>query len=139
MYGKLLYVVLASCFFGSTVRAAENISCPDTIRFASVNIEENAIPSGYGVLTSGRSIKLTGENMYDGPPEREASLIPRSEKSRQGEEVAVWKFEGEYPLGKFISCDYAYGLVRLTRRVDDAASSCSAVSAPRKATRFNCE
>lgn len=70
--------------------------------------------------------------------------MPHSDKPGKDGSTAVWTFEGDYSQGKYLSCDYAGGVVRMAQRADDAVKLCTVVS--RKSgkpaalqVRFRCE
>jgi hypothetical protein len=56
---------------------------------------------------------------------------------------ATWIFEGEYPKGKWISCEYGQGAVKLYAEVPGNTRSCTLVKQPETnktnfQARFSC-
>lgn len=102
--------------------ANDSLVCPESIRVSSATVTLESVPAGFDVHVPKSLLRLTGFNVYDGPPEQGAALKPHSEKSGN----TLWRFEGGYPQGVFVSCDYSNGVVRLTRRASDSVASCSA-------------
>jgi hypothetical protein len=122
--------------------AGEDIVCPNRVRLASGNVVPEDVPSGYKTFVSDTPVGLTGVSVFDGPPEDGAALKPSSVTSH--EEIIRWRFEGSYEKGKWASCDYANGLIRLTRQVQEPTSSCTAAvrkSGPHKTieAKFTCK
>lgn len=114
--------VLIPLLFSNACAAGNSFVCPDSVRISSATITLESAPAGFDVFVPKSLVRLSGFNVYDGPPEQGAELKPHSTTSRN----AVWKFEGGYPQGVFLSCDYNNGAVRLTTRADGAVTSCSA-------------
>lgn len=118
-------LLAGSCF-------GQNISCPETVRVASATLESSDVPAGHKVIVSKSPVRLTGINAFNGPPEDGAVLVPKSERSSRSASTATWKFEGDYPQGKFVSCDYAQGLIRVAARLEDTVSTCTGSTRPTK-------
>lgn len=120
----LAYIFPAACF------ADVSFVCPESAHLASGVVAADSIPEGFQGEVSKTVVRLSGINMFDGPPEQGAALVPHSETKRKGGagEVSVWRFEGEYPDGKYISCDYGRGLFRIFSRVGDSIRSCAATT-----------
>jgi len=104
--------------------AGENMICPDKVRLASGSVVSEDVPPGYKSLVSPSIVRLTGVTVFDGPPEDGAVLKPAS-FSRNGERIK-WIFGGTNEKGKWISCDYADGLIRLVKQIGDPTSYCTA-------------
>lgn len=119
---------------GTTAASAAALECPATVRLDAPKASASGIPAGTEIVVDARPLRLTGYNFFDGPPAQGAALVPTSDKPAKGakgvkgESTATWVFEGDYPQGKFASCDYAGGTVRLVQRMDDAAKRCMATS-----------
>ena len=117
--------------------------CPSTVRLApGATVTPNDVPEGYESWVSDSIIHLSGYNLFDGPPKDMAQLKGSDESSKGG--VTTWTLTpGAYPLGVWISCDYAQGLVRIVRRAD-TVTSCTATAEKVKlygslAVRFDCK
>lgn len=54
-----------------------------------------------------------------------ADLKPSLTRKTAGGTIVTWVFEGAYPQGKWLSCEYANGVVSLAKRVVDATNECS--------------
>ena len=113
--------------FGATgyCWSGETMMCPSTVRVASGLIEPKDVPVGFRPIISNLSERLSGGSVFDGPPEQGGSLKPfsSSEKSHR----AKWIFAKEAKYEVWISCDYANGLIRLVKRVQEPVASCTAV------------
>ncbi|MFI8619138.1 STY0301 family protein [Acidovorax sp. NPDC077693] len=110
------------------IGATELLECPATVRLTSPFIQGENLPSGTRILVDTRPLQLTGYNVFDGPPAQGAALIPHTDRPRHGKSIATWNFEGDFPYGKFLSCDYAGGTVRLVKRVNDVVKQCTSQS-----------
>ncbi len=124
--------------------AAEMLDCPATIALDSATIKEKNLGVGFSVLVSDKSLLLSGANVFDGPPEDGAVLKAKNQVKQGAVETLFWQFDGVYPQGKWISCDYAEGFVRLAIKIDDASTRCKVLvgkrNKPEKLTlQFKCE
>lgn len=104
--------------------ANEEMLCPAKVHLVSGNVLSDDIPPDYKSFVSDTTVRLTGITVFDGPPEDGAALKPLS-SSQNGEHIK-WVFEGEYEKGKWFSCDYANGIIRLIRKIREPSSSCMA-------------
>ncbi|GKT23488.1 STY0301 family protein [Acidovorax sp. SUPP3334] len=144
-----LTAALLSGVSAPATAATASLECPATVRLTSPRAEAAGLPAGTEIVLDQSPLRLTGHNVFDGPPAQGAALMPQSDKPAkggkgQGGSTAVWAFEGDYPQGKFLACDYAGGAVRVVQRVDDAVKRCTAQSSTSKnpatlQTRFQCD
>lgn len=124
----------ASAPNGTAAAPAAALECPATVRLDAPKASASGLPAGTEIVLDARPLRLTGYNFFDGPPAQGAALVPTSDKPAKGakggkgDSTATWVFEGDYPQGKFASCDYAGGTVRVVQRMDDAAKRCMATS-----------
>lgn len=68
---------------------------------------------------------LTGAGFMQAPPEKMAYLKPTSTKDQKNSTTVIWKFEGDYPLGKWLTCDYANGAVSMSKEIDKTVTECA--------------
>jgi len=141
---SLSAVAIAALHVVPATAATAALECPATLRLTSPRAEAANLPAGTEIVLDQRPLRLTGHNVFDGPPTQGAALMPQSDKPAKGGSTAVWSFEGDYPHGKFLSCDYAGGAVRMVQRVGDAVKRCTSQSSTSKnpatlQTRFQCE
>lgn len=137
---KVFTLLIAIGVNPSLCFASESYSCPSTVRLVSASIAPEDLPAGYEPLVSNALIRLSGNNLYDGPPKEGAALKPTSYKGN----VTTWMLPGKYPQGVWISCDYAEGLVKAVSRTKDSVTSCVATTEKVKphnilAVRFVCK
>lgn len=99
---------------------APSQACPARVHVASGAVLPADVPAGFQASFSDSQVWLSGFSVFEGPPEKGASLVPDS--SHGG--IATWKFEGPAPDGHWLSCDYANGLIHLAVRAADTAKSC---------------
>ena len=113
--------------------ASQAFVCPAHVRLNPATATVSPAAPGFTPLVSDTPLALTGASAFDGPPEQGAALKPTSERRGAAGSTAVWRFEGSFDAGKWISCDYAQGLVRLTVPVAAATRQCEARTTPAKA------
>lgn len=118
-------LLLIPLLFSQASVADNSFVCPESIRVSSATVTLESVPEGFEVFAPKSLMRLTGFNVYDGPPAQGAALKPHSATARK----ALWKFEGSYPQGVFISCDYGNGIVRLATRAEGGVTSCSVTTA----------
>jgi hypothetical protein len=124
LFIKTAILILAGLATSGVCFASDSYNCPRTVHLASGTVASEDVPPGYESVISNSVIHLSGFSMFDGPPKEGAALKPTSTSS-QGN-VVTWKFEGSFSRGKWISCDYADGLVRVVVRAVDSVTSCVA-------------
>lgn len=138
---KAFLLFVAGLASSTACMAGEVFVCPATVRLASATVAPEDIPAGYEAWVSDSIIRLSGNNLYEGPPKYMAQLKPELSKGN----VTTWMLHpGKYPQGVWVSCDYAGGLVTIASRVSDSATSCVATTERVKphntlAVRFVCK
>lgn len=118
-HSLLLSILITNAYAGEAV-----FHCKDKVRLASGNIVPDDVPPGYKPFISSMINRLTGVSVFDGPPEDGAVLKPFS-VTQKGAQIK-WVLEGPYEKGKWVSCDYADGLIRLVQQIPEPASVCIA-------------
>ena len=113
--GSLLMVLSQTCMADTVVK------CPTRIHLESGQVVLKEVPANFKVGIPQSSFLLFSFGAYDGPPERQASLKPNYKTNSR---ASGWKFEGDFPGGKWLSCDYAEGLIQLGFRLDDSIKQC---------------
>lgn len=122
---QIFYSLTVLSLLVTNVYGAETtFHCKDKIRLASGNVVPDDVPDGYTPFISSSINRLTGVSVFDGPPEDGALLKPFS-VTQKGAQIK-WVFEGSYEKGKWFSCDYADGLIRLIQKIPEPASVCIA-------------
>lgn len=119
---------------GSAASAATTVVCPAVVHLQSGRIAAADVPASFKSTVESTPLLLSGVSVYDGPPEQGAALAPTS-GSRNGDR-STWAFAGPYPDGKWLSCDYADGLVHVSTRADDRSASCDASTVKSGAPRI---
>ncbi len=121
---------LALFFVTSGASATESrFTCPEVVSISAGRLAEDSIPNGYQGLISSAPIRLSGGNLFDGPPNQEAVLVPTFEHPAASKQLpfkdsATWMIEGGASQGLFISCDYGGGVARLFSKISGVVSSC---------------
>jgi hypothetical protein len=101
--------------------AAEPVTwvCPDRVPAVRVSVAE--VPEGWTLQSTDRSLLLTGDMVFDGPPEEGAALKPQW-TSADGRREA-WSLES-LVAPAWVSCEYGGGAIRLIRPVPPGLSWC---------------
>jgi hypothetical protein len=118
---QLACTLLLCVFINAHGAPRERFECPLKLSVDNGPLVLREPPPGFEPLVSHTVVFLTGASAFDGPPADGAMLKPLSATT----EATHWDFGG-VSQGKWLSCDYANGVVRLVRQVDDAVSSCTA-------------
>lgn len=121
--------------------ASQSFVCPAQVRLNAATATVSPAAPGFTPLVSDAPLPLTGASAFNGPPEEGAALKPASERRGAAGSTAVWRFERSsgsshevsINTGKWMSCDYAQGLVRLTVQVHADTKNCEARTVPAKA------
>ena len=121
----LLTVALLLSAASTPTVAQEHIVCPGWVRLAPQETRLQEVPAGYSLFISGSVVRLSGVSAYDGPPEDGAILKPITHGSNSAK--IEWRFNGAFDKGKWLSCDFANGLIRLTREIAKQTVTCTAM------------
>jgi hypothetical protein len=106
--------------------AGQTHMCPPKIALQSASIAPEYLTGGFAPLVDDSVIWLSGANMFDGPP-REGAVLKANTTRREGKtEVLRWDFGNNQQHEKWLSCDYAQGLIRLTLAVGTGYRHCLA-------------
>ena len=113
-----LYLIL----FSQLVFASDmTIDCPSEIPIEHIQI--NASNDAW-VQRIKSPMPLTSAGFMQAPPEKMAYLKPTSTIERKNSTAVIWKFEGEYPMGKWLTCEYANGVVSKSKEIDKNLTEC---------------
>ena len=116
-------VVLSIVTFSQQAFAADQkIDCPANIPAALLQV--TSAPEGWTPFTPS-PLTLTAAAFMQASPEKMAYLKPYSTSENKKNSIVTWKFEGDYPQGKWLTCDYAGGAVSLSKEIDRGISSCT--------------
>lgn len=128
----MLKHIIILCVFGITAthfaHAGGQVECPPTLQVQAMSLVD--VPVGFTPVEPVGLVRLSGGNLYDGPPQQEAALKPFSQQTTKQTRSVTWKLQGEYPDGKWFSCDYAQGTLRIARRLEDASTECQMLAKP---------
>lgn len=128
------FITLLSWIISTTLCLAdEELFCPSKVRLISGNVVLEEGPPDYRSFIPNTIIRLTGVTVFDGPPEEGAVLKPSSQSA--SETRIKWIFEGKYGKGKWFSCDYANGIIKLVKQIREPSANCTAIFV--KAQPFN--
>lgn len=124
MFRTFLKTLLIGAMSFATAGIASDfdVQCPPEIPAGPVRMAtSNETWEGYVPSP----LPLTAAGFMQAPPSMRADLKPSATTKTKSGIVVEWVFEGDYPQGKWLSCDYAGGAVSLAKRIPDAVSVCS--------------
>ncbi len=124
MSKKTLIAAISLLFFSASALAGQTVVCPERLMQQSAQVNAENIPEGFEVMSRPGRLWLSGVSLYDGHPRDNAVLVPDEDSAT----APGWRFEGDYPDGKWLSCDYSMGHVRLYRKLDDSIAQCNVTS-----------
>ncbi len=107
--------------------AGETFTCPDYLALNASPLTGVSLPADARALVAPGRVWLSGASLFDGPPEEQASLVPDNADS---DGPSLWTLASSSPSGYWLSCDYANGLVRITRQLAANSSRCTATASP---------
>lgn len=119
----MLLTATGSCF-------AWGVSCPGSVRLDSAHIAPGDVPAGFQASAgTGETLRLTGASMFEGSSAQGTPLKPAANPTGGSPYEVKINWEKLNSGGKIatLSCDYAYGIVRLLHKVDPAVNSCTAI------------
>lgn len=118
--------MLIAWAIGSQCAFAEDapVSCPLVL---SSELMGPAAVKGDWALFLSAPAKLTGAFFMQSSPEQMEYLKPDSVLRQGKKRIETWMFDGNYPFGKWLACDYADGAVSMSRRLSADVSECSVV------------
>jgi hypothetical protein len=117
------FLILISLFAWLPIHAsADTFSCPQYVTASSANVVE--VPTPWKVYSQSNKLKVVSAGFSDGQPFDMAYLKPYRTHQKGNLTIVRWKFEGPYPKGKWLSCDYEGGLFSLARELPNNLSEC---------------
>jgi hypothetical protein len=122
---RVLPIALMLCFSHAVNAADQVFTCPPTIPAKTVNVVD--APKSW-VATVPNDLRLSGVGFIEGEPTSLAFLKPHSTKNTKRGGVSMWKFEGDVPEGRWLSCSYN-NAVSLSQRIPDSIEQCSVTHA----------
>ena len=114
---SLSLILIARLAFASDM----SVACPPEIPIEHIQISTG---TDAWVQRIKSPMPLTSVGFMQAPPEKMAYLKPSSTIERKNSTSVIWKFEGDYPLGKWMTCDYANGVVSKSKEIDKNLTEC---------------
>lgn len=117
-----LVTIAAMPIFSMPGYAAEHVhKCPEYVSATSASAEA---PASWKVFSQPNKLKAVSAGFSDGPPSDVAYLKPNETRRVGRREIVIWKFEGPYQNGKWLSCDYEGRVVSLAKEIPEETSRC---------------
>jgi hypothetical protein len=120
----MLLSSISILLFGVFCRAAEPITCPDSV---ATRQELTAPVAGWTVMHDDTPHYLAGITFYDGPPAEKASLVYDQITRGKGEQTATWRFAPQSDRQTWLACSYAGTAIELTRTLPPDTTACSVI------------
>ena len=114
----------AAMFISQSFAADQNIACPAEISATSIKIV-NPLDGWTPMIPSALTLSAVG--FMQASPEKMAHLKPFSLHEDKKRVHLTWKFEGDFPQGKWLTCDYAGGVVSISKEVARNTTECAVV------------
>jgi hypothetical protein len=107
---------------GTFCRAAEPITCPETIR---THQELTAPVAGWTAMLDDAPHNLAGITFYDGPPAEKASLVYDRMQRSKGGQTATWSFAPQQQRQTWVACSYSGTAMELSRALPLRIATCA--------------
>lgn len=117
----LMVGIIALPLLSLEAKAADTM-CP---AFIEAQRSVKVLPAGWAAIIKEEHIPLHHIEIFDGPVEEMASLIPDLEKDT----YAAWKL-GAYKRGIWLGCFYDGAVIKLSKRLPDNLSECKVTYNP---------
>jgi hypothetical protein len=115
-------LLLITGLFLCKASSGQEFACPSNASIKPGTTELSEIPAGFEARISHEPIRLSYIALYNGPPQEMGELKP----NKSDKKSSTWIFEGPYPGGKWISCEYGDGIIKIYTKVSDTAKECIA-------------
>ncbi|MFC5472464.1 STY0301 family protein [Paraherbaspirillum soli] len=136
---KIINIALYLSFFPyAALVNAETLSCPAEIELDMTSIKMTSQLDQWKPFFQNGKLALVAAGFSDGPAEEQAFLKPYSNaESKVGSRV-TWKFEGGYPKGKWLNCDYEGNIALLSKVIPEKTKECIVSYKEKKLLAINC-
>jgi hypothetical protein len=111
-------------FINATNAAETLLNCPAEISGELLQMQAPS-PEWQGFVKS--PLRWRSVSLMAGEPSTQTHLKPDLFNETKEKSTSTWKFVGDYPEGKWLSCGYVDGSVSLSKRIDDRFTECSVV------------
>ena len=123
-FASIALTLLGAASFTLHAYGAEQmLTCPEKIDGSHVKL--SYAEDGWTPYVESH-LRLTGISFMDGAPEKIGHLKPTTTTKYKKNDSDTWKFEGDFPEGKWLSCRYDGTQISLSKRIDDKLSECTA-------------
>jgi hypothetical protein len=132
---SMMHIALALSVGACSVSALaveQQFTCPEKIDSSHLQFSYSA--DGWTPFV-GSHLRLSGVGFMQAAPEKMAHLKPEVSSKYAKHDSETWRFEGEYPQGKWLTCGYEQNTVSLSKRIDDAVSECTVTTVIEKKYR----
>lgn len=118
----LIYAISITTLTCPAYASEQRLACPPQLPVETISFP-SAVDDGWTRHVPS-PLELTSAGFMQASPEKMAHLKPFSSIARKNKLLVTWKFEGDYPQGKWLSCDYAGGVLSLSKEIQAELSEC---------------
>lgn len=102
--------------------ATQSYECPAYVSPSGVATGD--LPATWKAYVQPAKLKVVSAGLSDGEPSDMAFLKPYETKLHGNRSSVIWKLEGEYPKGVWLSCAYEGDFVALARPLPNDIAEC---------------
>lgn len=125
---KLLVVIVGYLLYPTTPTfASQKIVCPQLVHLENIKLTDDFDSAVFRPAIAPAPLRLTGFNVFDGPPEEGGALKPTTSRRQGKSDFLSWTFTSANRVENWVACDYAGGLIRLAAKVNNTARTCSSL------------
>jgi hypothetical protein len=117
--------LLSICLIQTAGAIEQRFECPVSVAAKSIHLRE--VPTAW-TATVPSDLRLSGAGFMGSEPANLAFLKPHSTKSTKSGGMSVWKFEGDAPQGRWLTCSYS-NAISLSQRIPNTITQCSVTHA----------
>lgn len=121
---RLAMTMGLSLFLPLAAAAGKPLDCPNELPTSAMQLANT--PAGWKPFVP-RPLKLTGAGFMQNSPEFVEDLVPYSTTEGKNRHTSTWKFsaeEAQIPEGIWLRCDYANGVISLSKQIDRSFRDC---------------
>lgn len=119
---RALLSIIIYMYLSPALASNHRLICPDKV--AASHLQFNYSDDDWVPFVESH-LKLTSVGFMQAPPEKVAHLKPFTSSKYKKNDTDNWRFEGDYPEGKWITCSYDQGTASLSKKIDNKFSECA--------------
>jgi len=137
---KIADILLCLGIFSyAALASAETLSCPENVELSAATFKTTPQIEQWKPVFQGGKLSLTAAGFSGGPAEDQAFLKPYSSAENKSGSRVTWKFEGDYPKGKWLNCDYGGNVASLSKAIPEKTKECVVSYKAKKLSSIDCK